>query len=506
MNVSDAIRMLRAYVVPLSALLILCYYKVIPAMIGQWSSDDNYSHGFIVPFIAGYFIYSQRTELARIRVAPWPPGLVVVGAGLGQLIVGSLASEYFTMRSSLVVVLAGFVLLFFGRELFRKLLLPMGYLFLMVPLPYIIYDSIAFPLKLFVTTVSVAALKLMGIAVLREGNIILFPNIVLEVAEACSGIRSLVSLLALGIAYAVILPLSPFRRWLLICSIVPIAIITNAMRVIMTGVLAHFWGERAAEGFFHEFAGLAVFTLALFMLIVVGRLIKISKHEDQELARPVSTGSVLTSYVLPGRSILACIIMLGITGLYLYVHSDLSIPLNRPLSQFPAQVNGWRTTSQSEFSGRVSSLLKPTDYLQRSYVDRTGNMIELYVGYHDGGPDSGDIHSPRQCLPGSGWHKVASKDHQIETSAGRLNLVEAIYQKGDTQELFLYWYQVKNSSITSEYRLKLARVINSLKEGRRDASFVRVTVPMQVGAGDADAIGLAFLREFYPLIAQYLPH
>ncbi|GAW65988.1 membrane protein [Geoanaerobacter pelophilus] len=259
----------------LLALMILTgvYWSILPDMVQQWYEDANYSHGFVVPLIAGYFAYERRKELAEVLAEPWWPGLLLVVAGLLQLVVGWLGSEFFTMRSSIVVTLCGMTLFLLGKRLFRLMLLPLAYLLFMVPLPYIIYDMIAFPLKLFVTRVSIASLKLMGVVVLREGNIIMLPFTTLEVADACSGIRSLISLLALSVAYAFFLKMGALRRSLLILSAIPIAISANALRVIGTGLLAQYWGAKAAEGFFHEFAGLAVFVVAIALMIGLGSLL-----------------------------------------------------------------------------------------------------------------------------------------------------------------------------------------------------------------------------------------
>lgn len=274
MTFSDALREHRVKLLLLLPLLAGIYFKIVPEMVNDWYQDENYSHGFLVPLIAGYFVYERREALKEALVSPWGPGILVILYGLLQLTLGFLGTEYFTMRSSLIVILAGIVLYFFGREVFRHLLLPIGYLFLMVPIPYIIYDAVAFPLKLFITKVSVGFLKLIGVVVMREGNIIMFPMTTLEVADACSGIRSLVSLIALAVAYAFFIKMSNVKRWIVIASAVPIAIATNATRVIVTGILAQFWGAKAAEGFFHEFAGMMVFALAMVMLVVLGALLK----------------------------------------------------------------------------------------------------------------------------------------------------------------------------------------------------------------------------------------
>lgn len=274
MNFYDALKQQRLYLAGVLLLLVALYWEIVPSMVGQWQQDENYSHGFLVPLIAGYFFWQRWPELREKLVKPVNMGLVVLVLGLLQLLVSWLGSEYFTMRSSLIVLLAGLTLFLFGWDLLKGMALPLGYLFFMVPIPYIIYDMVAFPLKLFVTKVSVGFLKLAGVVVMREGNIIIFPATTLEVADACSGIRSLLSLLALAVAYAFFISLPTRFRWLLILSAVPIAVATNALRVIVTGFLAQWWGAKAAEGFFHEFAGLAVFALAMVLLVGFGALLK----------------------------------------------------------------------------------------------------------------------------------------------------------------------------------------------------------------------------------------
>lgn len=270
----DSLRENRWYLLALLPLLVLAYWTVVPGMVSDWNNDPNYSHGFLVPLIAGYFAWQKWPELKELPVSPSNLGLLVVAGSLLLLIFGFAGTEYFTMRSSLVFLLAGIILFWFGWAVFKGLLLPVGFLLFMVPLPYIVYDAMAFPLKLMVAKFSVAALKLMGIAVLREGNIIMFPQTVLEVADACSGLRSLMSLLALAVAYAVFSQKSNLMRVIMVLSAVPIAIATNMFRVIATGVLAQYYGAAAAEGFFHEFAGLAVFALAMVLLFLLGALLR----------------------------------------------------------------------------------------------------------------------------------------------------------------------------------------------------------------------------------------
>jgi exosortase len=263
----------------LVAAVAAVYAGIVQGMVLDWMQDDNYSHGFLVPVVAGYLAWTRRDSLARARVRPDPWGLAVLALGLTMLVLGWLATEYFTMRASLVVVMAGAVFHLLGRRVFALLAVPLAYLLLMVPIPYIVYDAAAFPLKLFVTDVSVLALKAMGIVVWQEGNIIMFPDITLEVANACSGLRSIMSLLAVGTAYALVFHRSLFDRLVLILSTVPLAVLTNVLRVVGTGILAKYFGESVAKGFFHEFAGFFVFMTAVALFGLLGLLLKKTRSQ-----------------------------------------------------------------------------------------------------------------------------------------------------------------------------------------------------------------------------------
>jgi exosortase len=242
------------------------YWEILGEMVTQWSNDDNYSHGFLIPFISGYFIYEKRQQLADLPTQPSRAGILLIFFALLVLIAGHTAIEYFSMRSSLIILLCGMTLYLFGWPTTKLAALPLLYLFFMVPIPYIIYDAVAFPLKLFVAKYSVFVLKLAGMPVIREGNIIMFPEIVLEVADACSGIRSLISLLALSVACAFMTQQKTGARIAVALSAIPIALLTNGIRVIVTGILSRTYGASVATGFFHEFAGLSVFVVAMVIL------------------------------------------------------------------------------------------------------------------------------------------------------------------------------------------------------------------------------------------------
>jgi len=260
----------------LGALLLsfaVLYREVIAKLVFDWENDGNYSHGFLIVPLALYFAWERRQRLLKSPVQPSGLGLVVVLGSLATLVAGVLGSELFLMRVSIVGLVAGSVLFVLGWAHLRILAFPIGFLLLMIPIPSIIFNQIAFPLQLIASQFGEATLQAASIPVLREGNVIILANTTLEVAEACSGIRSLVSLLTLGIVYGYFTDHRMWVRTAIAALTVPIAIVTNGFRVAGTGIAAHYYGNAAAQGFFHEFSGWLVFIAAFALLFTVVRIL-----------------------------------------------------------------------------------------------------------------------------------------------------------------------------------------------------------------------------------------
>ena len=258
---------------PLAALVGL-YFPVLTSLVHDWSTNDNYSHGFFIPLISGYMVYALREELGRIAVRPANWGFIVLLAGLGQLYVARVGSEYFLQRTSLILVLLGMVLFLWGRELTKKLLLPIGYLLFMVPIPAIIWNKIAFPMQLFSSAVTERVIQAIGIPVFREGNVLHLAQTTLEVVDACSGLRSLTTMFALAAALAWFSDFASWKKWLLFFTAAPVAIFANIVRLTATAGLASFYGEKVAQGFLHDFSGLFTFVFGLTLLVLTSKILQ----------------------------------------------------------------------------------------------------------------------------------------------------------------------------------------------------------------------------------------
>ena len=265
-------RVVAAVIVVVSALAV-AYREIVPKLVGDWAANDDYSHGFVIVPIIAYLLWKRRTALRTTPLRPVSAGLLIVLCGVGMLAAGVLGAELFISRVSLVVGLTGIVLFLAGWRHLRMVAFPLVLVLLTIPIPAIIFNQVAFPLQLLASRFGAATLWTIGIPVLREGNLITLASTTLEVAEACSGIRSLVALFTLSLVYGYFNERSMWKRAVLVVSIVPIAIVANALRVTAIGLAAHWYGPTVLDGPFHTVSGWLVFIVAFGVLLVVHRVI-----------------------------------------------------------------------------------------------------------------------------------------------------------------------------------------------------------------------------------------
>jgi len=255
----------------IGVLLAAVYYRVVGKLVTDWWELPDFNHGFLVPIFAGYLVWEKRKTLLAIKAAPTSSGIAVVAVGLVVLLLGVYGAELFLSRISLVILLAGLVLCFGGWELLKELRFILLVLLLAIPIPSIIFNEITLPLQTLAAKLASAMLPHFGVPVLREGNVIELPAMKLEVAEACSGIRSLMSLFAFSIFYGYFLERSLVRRLVLALASIPIAIAANAVRILGTGLCVQYWDPDKAMGFFHEFSGWVMFMVSLGCLFILHR-------------------------------------------------------------------------------------------------------------------------------------------------------------------------------------------------------------------------------------------
>lgn len=253
----------------IGALILAIYYRVLAKLAMDWWQIPDFSHGFLVPIFAAYLVWVKRESLLETRIAPTWSGVAVVAIGLGVLILGVYGAELFLSRISLVILVAGLVLCFGGLQLLIELRFVLLVLLLAIPLPSIIFNQITLPLQLLASQLASALLPAFGVPVLREGNVIELAALKLEVVEACSGIRSLMSLFTMAVFYGYFVEKSMLRRVVLALVSIPIAIAANAVRILGTGLCVQYWDPDKALGFFHEFSGWLMFLISLGCLFAI---------------------------------------------------------------------------------------------------------------------------------------------------------------------------------------------------------------------------------------------
>jgi exosortase len=271
----------------LSALVVIMYASVLSSLARQWWTDPNYGHGFFVLVFAAYVLWSESD---RWRAAPFRPsnfGFVIMLFAVGLRVVGMLGAEAFISRLSLVILISGLVLFLAGRPALRSIAFPIGYLLFMIPLPGIVYFQLTFPLQLWASRLAASGLVTLGIHTVRQGNLLMLPNCTLNVVEACSGIRSLLSLLAAAIAYGYLAEPNTWKRVALAVASIPIAIAANGLRLVATGVLSYFFGPKVDSGGVHLALGMGFFGLAFLSLLLVHKLLGLySSHQKPAPVAP----------------------------------------------------------------------------------------------------------------------------------------------------------------------------------------------------------------------------
>jgi exosortase len=275
-------RVTLAAMVALAGAVVWLYSGVAPGLVQQWANDEDYSHGFFVLPLSGYFVWERWHRLEEAARRPSIFGLLVLAGSLVSFIAGQFGSELFLSRVSLIGLLAGLVLFLLGWTHLRLLAFPLAFLLLMVPLPEILFNRIAFPLQMIASQLGELAIATSGVPVLREGNVLLLPNRALEVAEACSGIRSLISLVMLAIVLGYFTERRLWARVLIAVAAVPIAVTANAIRVAGTGLASYWISPAAADGFFHTFSGWLMFIVALGGLLAFHRALEFQRSRAAE--------------------------------------------------------------------------------------------------------------------------------------------------------------------------------------------------------------------------------
>ncbi len=498
------------------AALLYAYRDGLSLMVTWWEREE-YNHGYLIPAVAAYLLLLRADAFSKATIAGSPSGFIVVLLAAAGLILGELSAVYTIIQYSFLLALVGVLIVAIGWSGIKIIWAPVFYLFFMIPLPNFLYNNLSAELQLISSDIGVAVLRLAGISVFLEGNVIDLGTFQLQVAEACSGLRYLFPLTSFGFLLAYLYRGPVWQKLIIFLSTVPITVFMNSFRIGVIGILVEYYGIAMARGFLHDFEGWIVFMACVgvlfaemwvFALFSRRRFVDVFEVDVPPLSELLAFFPRRTSYV-PAASIVAVMLVAGYTATTFQAREEV-VPPREELSTFPLVLDEWKGREKS-IERVFLDELKLDDYLMANYGRSDDPVpVEFYVAYYDSQRKGASVHSPRACLPGGGWKIEAFDQHQIDNvgpdgSSVRVNRV--LIKLGTSRQLVYYWFQQRGRNLTNEYLVKWYIFWDSLTKNRTDGAMVRLVTPVPEGMdlAEADQRMEKFLRKVDPLLAYYVP-
>jgi len=494
------------------------FYDGIQFLLDQWNLPE-YSYGYLIPLIAIFLVWQRKDRLAVLPFDGSWTGFAVVIAGLALFVMGTLGSVYAIIQYAMLVVIVGLVLAFSGKKAFRLMVPAMVMLLFMIPLPGFLYHELSGQLQLISSKLGVALIRLFGISVYLEGNVIDLGSLQLQVVEACNGLRYLFPLVTLSFISAYFFQSALWKRVVIVLSSAPITVLMNSLRIGVIGILSEYYGKSAAEGFLHDFEGWIIFMACIGILLLEMLLLARIGGDRRPLRDlfnltfppPAPKNALFADRRLsiPYLGALLMLASVAVASAIMPAPVD-TIPARKNFTDFPLKLGEW--TGRSErFERKFIDALNFDDYLLVNYQRaQTIPPINLYIGYYATQRADKVPHSPRACLPGGGW-KITDFDTtelpSDDVTDPSLRVNRAVISNGAHKQLVYYWFQQRGRRVTSEYLVKWHLLWDSVTRHRSDGALVRImtSVGTTEDLADADRRLTGFLRHLDPLLSTYVP-
>lgn len=502
-----------------AGLSIWLFWDGLSFLAVAWIGSPEYSYCVLIPPIAAFLIWQRkdRLELIPFDGSWWGVALLLLGGGL--LVLGQLATIYTLVQYAYLITLYGLVLSFTGARAFRLISIPMLILAFMIPLPAFFFYNLSTNLQLLSSELGVWFMRLFGMSVFVEGNVIDLGGYQLQVAEACDGLRYLFPLMTLGFLMAHFYKGALWKRIVLFLSSIPITILMNSWRIGTIGLMVERWGIGMAEGFLHEFQGWMVFMLSAGLLLGEMALLNRIGHEagtwrelfGVEFPAATPMGTAVRRRRLPPAFIAAGGVLVTFVGIALLLPRPAEIvPSRASFIEFPSRLGTW-TGRRGSLEGIYLDQLKLDDYLLVDFIDERGQAVNLYMSYYNSQRKGDAVHSPRACLPGGGWQL---RDFDQRTLAevmigGRaLRVNRTLIELGNQRQLVYYWFQQRGRIITNEFAVKWYLFWDALTRQRTDGALVRIiaNVPQGTDEAAADRALTGFAALIAPQVPRYVPN
>ncbi len=470
----------------------IAYWGGLNNLHSRWTSQAEYSHGYMVFLVAIYFIWEKKDTLASAGVTGSGWGLPIIAIAMMALLIGEISALYIVIHYSLLLFLIGLSLLIFGKNT-RQVLPSIGLIIFVIPLPYVIEVALTAKMQLWSSSLGVNFIRLFDIPVYLSGNVIDMGDFELHVVEACSGLRYLFPLVSLGYIAVYFYRASLWKRAVVFVSTVPITIIMNSVRIGVVGLLVEHFGTKAAEGFIHDFEGWVIFMACA--LILIAEVMVLEFFTTKLSIRDVFAETPKKKHTAPGKKRykyhktfpLACSIpLLAISILLIHAIDSRKAPTlpQVNLATFPAKLQGWVGYRES-LSQIVVDTLGVTDYLKINYYNPkySDDPVNLYVAYYKNQRKGVSPHSPKVCMPGGGWEIVDF----MRTELDGLPVNRVIIRKGLEEQLVYYWFIERGLPVANEYIKKWWLLKDAIVHNRTDGSLVRIVTRIDKKSGLAAA-------------------
>lgn len=510
-------KILWAIILGTMILLGFVFIDAIKEMVRVWETREEYSYGYMIPFITLFLIWQRKDRLEQVPFNGAWAGIFVVLFGVLLAVLGDLSTIYVIVQYALLIVLIGMALSLAGSGGSHLIIVPLLFLIFMIPLPVFIYNILSGQLQLLSSQLGVAVIRLLGISVHLEGNVIDLGIYKLQVVEACNGLRYLFPLASLAFISAYFFKVSFWKRAVIVLSSIPITVLMNSFRIGAIGVLVDRWGTEMAEGFLHDFEGWVVFMACIAVLVLeMWVLSRVGEGQrpwrdvfglEFPQATPADAIVKVRSVPRPFMASLGILVLTAVLVSMLGQRVEVA-PQRADFSGFPRTIDAWKGIPQRLESIYVDAL-KFDDYILADYTDDKGQRVNLYVAYYASQRKGESVHSPRSCIPGGGWEITSLSQRRVENvvlAKQPLMVNRAVIQKGEDKHVVYYWFQQRGRIITNEYLAKWYLFWDALTRNRTDGALVRLVTDAKPGqADDADSRLAGFANAISKDLNNHIP-
>jgi len=495
--------------------LVASHFAAITDLVGRWSKQEEYSHGFFIPLLSAWILWNRRDAIKEnLGNGTWI-GFVFLGGSILALILGELSALFLLAQLSFIFSLIGFALVLGGWKLLRICLFPIIFLVFAIPLPYFIDSTLSWRMQLLSSDWGVVFLRIFNVPVFLEGNVIDLGLYQLQVVDACSGLRYLFPLMSLGVLGAYLYQGPLWQRILIFLSTIPITIVMNSFRIGVIGIMVNLYGIEMAEGALHFFEGWVIFMACALILFgeiwLLNRLTGSGSVFDRIGFPTVARSQTAAGdVVIPRVPAITAICLISITALGLQLVNNRTeiVPQRQDFARFPLSLEDWRARQQS-LDPQVETALAVSDYLLADYKQPATPPVNFYIAYYESQRKGVSPHSPRVCIPGGGWqiNKFQRAEMPLGDNEPVLPVNRLIIENGDDKLLVYYWFHQRGKNIANEYVMKGHLLKDALVMNRTDGALIRVTTPINFSGGIAAAEERlqSFIRTAKPYLPKYIP-